>query len=284
MIKQNKNKKMLPLNRKVASLLRKRMSQQNVCHFNKFGFCKFRNKCYRYHENEVCENVSCKVFDCNLRHPSKCSYYSKYFYCKFGSFCKFSHRKKEDQDKKSVELLEKELDGVKKLIDEKENELKRINQEIKNSENKIKSEIEFISRRNECIEKELEVIKAENKRFESCSNTMKAEIVALKSITTEKNEALKAELNNIKEETEIMNSKYNALEKEIDCLKSQIKSKEHADEIVVEYEAEAADPESKSCHTCEKCGFLAKSEAGLKTHDTVKHKKSIFKAYSKVSR
>ena len=113
---------------------------------------------------------------------------------------------------------------------------------------------------------------------------MKAEIVTLKSITTEKNEAIKAELKYIKEENEIMNSKSIALEKEIECLKSQIKSKEHADERVIEYEAEAADSESISCHTCEKCGFLAKSEAGLKTHDTVKHKKSIFKAYSKVSK
>ena len=108
---------------------------------------------------------------------------------------------------------------------------------------------------------------------------MESEMLMIK----EKNEAIEAEFKNIKDENKNMKSKFDSLEKEIEYLKTQIKRKEHADEKVVEHEVEAADPESKSCISCGKCDFVAKSEAGLKTHDTVKHK-SIFRAYSKVSR
>ena len=100
-----------------------------------------------------------------------------------------------------------------------------------------------------------------------------------------KNEAMEAELNYIKEENEIMKTNLKTLEKEIKYHNSQIKSKEHDEERVYENEVEAADPESNnSSISCEKCDFVAKSEAGLKTHDTVKHKKSMFRAYSKVSK
>ena len=87
------------------------------------------------------------------------------------------------------------------------------------------------------------------------------------------------------EENEIIKTNFKALENEIKSLNSQIKSKEHDEERVYENEVEAADPESNnSSISCEKCDFVAKSEAGLKTHDTVKHKKSMFRAYSKVSK
>ena len=32
-----------------------------VCRFNKFGFCRFGNLCFRRHENKECENVNCEV-------------------------------------------------------------------------------------------------------------------------------------------------------------------------------------------------------------------------------
>ena len=63
-----------------------------------------------------------------------------------------------------------------------------------------------------------------------------------------------------------------------------MKRKEHADRRDIEYEVEAADPESNSCISCEKYDFVAKSEAGLKTHNKVKHTKSMFRAYAKVSK
>ena len=48
------------------------MSQENLCFYNKFGFCKFGEKCFRLHGNKICENGNCKVVDTmeNLRNVS----------------------------------------------------------------------------------------------------------------------------------------------------------------------------------------------------------------------
>ena len=37
-------------------------------------------------------------------------------------------------------------------------------------------------------------------------------------------------------------------------------------------------------HVCDRCDFIGKTEAGLKTHKTIKHKGSILRAYTKVSK
>ena len=37
------------------------MVQGSICQYNKFGFCKFGNNCYRKHENKLCENKTVKL-------------------------------------------------------------------------------------------------------------------------------------------------------------------------------------------------------------------------------
>ena len=37
------------------------MATQNICNFNKFGFCKFRDRCRKQHVNDKCENSSCDI-------------------------------------------------------------------------------------------------------------------------------------------------------------------------------------------------------------------------------
>ena len=89
------------------------MSRNSVCRFNQFGFCKFRNSCFRKHINSNCENDRCLKSDCELRHPKMCRYYSEYSYCKFGEYCKFKHQE---------------------IIETKENEIKNKDMEIRNNE------------------------------------------------------------------------------------------------------------------------------------------------------
>ena len=101
-----------------------------VCRFNKFGYCKYGKYCFRKHENEICQNVQCKVQQCRLRHPRKCRYFLQYQYCKFGLFCKFSHDKIEDKETKQIEDLKDELESLKKEIDAKELLINEKNQEI----------------------------------------------------------------------------------------------------------------------------------------------------------
>ena len=95
------------------------------------------------------------------------------------------------------------------------------------------------------------------------------------------------ELKEIREENEVIKSKFNAMEKKVEYMENRFDSLEKTENEKLEDEdvaAAAADPENVSKKTCEKCEFVAKSDAGLKTHQTVKHNTSIMRAYSKVSR
>ena len=220
------------------------MSEKNVCYYNKFGFCKHGKHCFRYHGNKNCENVNCKVLECTLQHPRKCSLFSQFHYCKFGVYCRYSHEK--SKEIKSIEFIEKELNIVKEQINQKNNEIAMLNEELKKVEEKTKSEM-------------LIIIENNNKDIE---HGMKV----------------------LKEENEIIKSWFNGMKKVIKALEDEIKNKEQVTEKAVEEETEPLDTEQEPSNKCGKCDFQAKSEAGLKTHITVKHQTPLLKGYTKISR
>ena len=63
------------------------MAAQNVCGFNKYGFCRYQDRCRKYHEKNLCENAKCVVKECVRRHPRFRKYLRDYGYCKFGEWC-----------------------------------------------------------------------------------------------------------------------------------------------------------------------------------------------------
>ena len=67
-----------------------KMPTQNVCSWNKFGFCKHREFCRKYHEKKLCETQACDILNCLLRHPKKCKFYTEYKRCKFDP-CAYKH-------------------------------------------------------------------------------------------------------------------------------------------------------------------------------------------------
>ena len=219
------------------------MSQQTICHFNKFGFCKFGKQCSKYHEDKVCENKNCDVLKCSSRHPRKCRFFAEYFYCKFGVYCKFSHKRSDDG--KAIELLENQIENFKKEIEIKDTEIQMVNKEIMNLERKMDSKISISKQNYEAIEKEIREIKVEN--------------IDIKS-------------------------KYLALQKEIEGIRTILSGKVEAVDTASRENSEITEQESDLSISCGKCDFVAKSEAGLKTHDTVKHKKSLMRSFSKVTR
>ena len=101
------------------------MAAQNICNFNKFGFCKFSENCRKNHINEKCSKSSCDISTCQLRHPKVCRYLRDYKYCKFGEWCKFLHVEAENncndiiQIKKEQENLAQKLNLVEKQLEEK---------------------------------------------------------------------------------------------------------------------------------------------------------------------
>ena len=86
------------------------MAQQNenVCKFNKFGFCKFRSTCRKQHTKEICSKIGCEIERCYLRHPKVCRYYRDIGHCKFGEWCLFKH---ESRVTKEINDLMKKLDS-----------------------------------------------------------------------------------------------------------------------------------------------------------------------------
>ena len=77
------------------------MASQNVCFYNKYGYCKYAEKCRKFHEKETCEKSNCEITECKLRHPIMCKYFRDYGFCKFTDWCKFSHKLVTNSDKRS---------------------------------------------------------------------------------------------------------------------------------------------------------------------------------------
>ena len=128
------------------------MATQNTCFFNKYGFCKYLDKCRRYHENKKCEKLDCEIRDCPLRHPKVCRFFRDFRFCKFGEWCKFSHEvlRNASSSNEEIERLQNKLMAV-------ENDLK------KNSEKVLKLENEIKDIKHKLSEKEQTEVEKENR-------------------------------------------------------------------------------------------------------------------------
>ena len=122
------------------------IENQNVCYFNKYGFCKFKLTCRKKHNMEICSNKNCEIRLCSFRHPKSCRYHREIGYCKFGEWCLFNH---EDVNRRDIEKavgnmdvkivdFENNLELVKKSVKEKDSEILKLEERIKISEEKIK--------------------------------------------------------------------------------------------------------------------------------------------------
>ena len=129
------------------------------CRRNKFGFCKFGERCRYLHIDELCESSSCDQSHCSLRHPRECFYFKKYKNCKFGEWCRYDHKigviEKESLKaviaeiqtlkeeiialKEENELLHRSLNDIKECFDRKSDEI----EDRENKENYFESEQVF---------------------------------------------------------------------------------------------------------------------------------------------
>ena len=101
------------------------MATQIVCRYNKFGHCKYCENCKFMHIMERCENVSCEIVNCKLRHPRICNYYRDYQRCKFGEWCSFNHEVYNEKDnKESIKVISERIEELSKIISEKDEIIK----------------------------------------------------------------------------------------------------------------------------------------------------------------
>ena len=221
------------------------MANQNVCSWNKFGYCRYQDMCRSLHVKDVCVSPSCDGSNCMLRHPITCKFYTKYNRCKFNP-CSFKHIENPSEDdienlktenKALIEKIEK-IDENLKTLNEKEFESKLIIDKLKQLEEKFDQHMKEKDDRIEALENEIKDTNLklfdQDKKF---------------SILSKKFGVLREKMYELDKETEV----------EKNPEPSNLKS---------------SDPESQSQNVefeCEKCQFTAKSDAALKTHIRSKH-------------
>ena len=134
-------------------------NQNQICRYNKFGFCKFGEFCRKRHISEKCIESSCEISSCNFRHPKICKYFREFRRCKFGEYCYFDHKEsgsellekrvndliikvekleKKLEEKESNQLashsdfytLEKKIEKIDKLLEEKNKKIEELEQKI----------------------------------------------------------------------------------------------------------------------------------------------------------
>ena len=75
--------------------------KKNICKYNTFGFCKFREYCRKRHENKVCDNQNNCNRECIKRHPKECKTFNKSGKCRFNEDCAYQHVNKVDSNSQS---------------------------------------------------------------------------------------------------------------------------------------------------------------------------------------
>ena len=111
------------------------MASENICKFNKFGFCKFKSECKYKHVNMVCVEENCDPKTCEKRHPKNCKYFVNSGDFMLGSNCAYAH--KNDKNLK-IKLLEQKIDGLLKTMESKE----KIIDQLVNDVKRLKSIVE----------------------------------------------------------------------------------------------------------------------------------------------
>ena len=207
------------------------MATQNVCFYNKYGYCKYAEKCRKFHEKETCEKSICEITECKLRHPIMCKYFRDYGFCKFTDWCKFSHKMVTNNDRNDeVKKLEKNLEAL-------ENKVKSKDEKIV----KLESEIDYLKQK--FIEME-ENIKVKDDLINDL--VLRIKVVEQKQNSSEE-EAEKENLD---------------VEKRSECETSVSERKTNDS---------ASDIQDEKVFECDICTYKTKSENGIKIHKAKKH-------------
>ena len=158
--------------------------KQNVCRFNKYGYCKFGDKCHFRHNNVICVTEKCSVFDCDKRHPVVCKYFLNFRRCKYQN-CAFKHENLNEvsENDEKIKMIESKLNGM--VSDEKN---KNIEKKLEAFEKYYESKIEALEKQLKKMNNAVSVDKnkiIENK-LEAFEKTYESKIEALEKTVVER--------------------------------------------------------------------------------------------------
>ena len=206
---------------------------QTLCKINKFGYCKFGDKCRNRHNNIACSDNKCKVFNCEKRHPKICKFMREFGRCKFTTGCAFDHKKvnaiadKIDENATKIKKLELKLAGLgRSSQDTPDHELAK----------SVEIKIEAFQCKIETLQKALH-----EKDSQISALELRVEEIEKKS----------------KEEKKSTGKK--------------VKDLENVLKISQQKRNETVKDDDQEIFECEKCDFKTTSKSGLKTHTKRKH-------------
>ena len=135
-----------------------------VCLHQKFGFCKYKEKCNKRHLDEECKDlVNCgSKKTCDKRHPKLCRRYVLEGSCSYGERCDYLH--KEKYISPADHRLKGRIDELEKVLGEKVSEEKKMAVAIMELEKVVKA----MSRKIIHLEEEIISVKASNHK--ACLN------------------------------------------------------------------------------------------------------------------
>ena len=139
------------------------MAAPTLCLWNKFGYCKYSERCRKHHIHETCQNESCDITSCRQRHPNPCKYHRNYRRCKF-SPCAFKHENLASNNESSeleIKGISEKIVALDSVISEKNKEIENMSSKIDGTEKKLFESEEKKS----TLEKLEEKIKAFEKSF-----------------------------------------------------------------------------------------------------------------------
>ena len=100
--------------------------ERSTCHYHKYGYCREKNECERFHSLVICSKNNCDVKNCRDRHPQQCKFFASQEFCKFGDSCMYDHKATDQKKalKDQLEDLQKRFDEVLKITSRHEDTIR----------------------------------------------------------------------------------------------------------------------------------------------------------------
>ena len=214
---------------------------ENICKHNKFGFCKFGDKCQFRHINDLCLSENCIVDACENRHPKFCYYQKNYGRCKFTTFCKYSHEKE-----KLICENKENISDFRQRLEEKELQIANLENRLILLENDQNEEIKKLTTKI----MRLEEIQSTKINCDQCNHTPKLQDSLNQPSVICQNKA---------KEIRLYSCEY--------CEFTSI----HRDDMAAHIDTHTADSEGDNQYTCNQCSFVANFRENVYEHIRAHH-------------
>ena len=136
---------------------------EEICLYNKYGYCKYGEQCKLPHEDRTCTLTNCERRKCKFRHPKIFKYFAQKGTCKFEEKCKFLHYEHSNDTRRRIEDLMNEILMLKEDMGVLKHEKNQKDQENEILQGKLSEKIEHFEEQNKKFQSEIINLTERNK-------------------------------------------------------------------------------------------------------------------------